>query len=83
MDIGLKIGDKFRADFPKWPGQYIECKLVSTTIENDSFGTIKIEHISDCRDEHNIKHFKAGERTSIVEEMWFNVPEYRIITKIN
>lgn len=79
MDIGVKVGDKFKATFPKFPSEYIECKVLSTTVENDSFGTIKIETLKRSKDEVNNQYFKSGENISIVEELWFCVPDYRKI----
>jgi len=82
MNIGVKIGEKFRAVFPKFPGEYIECRLLSTTVKDDSFGTIKIETLKRSQSEHNNTYYKSGECISIVEELWFNV-DCRIITIID
>ena len=83
MNIGFEIGQKFRATFPKFPGEYIECRLLSTTIENDGQGTIKVETLKRSKDEINNQYFKPGENTMIIEELWFNVPDYRIIKIID
>jgi len=85
MSIGVEIGQKFRATFPKFPKDYVECRLLSTDVKNDSFGTIKIETLKRSGGEHNINntYYKLGECISIVEELWFNVPDDRKITIIN
>ena len=85
MNIGVEIGQKFRATFPKFPGEYIECRLLSTTVKDDSYGTIKIETLKRSGSTYNVNdtHYKAGERISIVEELWFNVPDSRKITIID
>jgi hypothetical protein len=85
MDIGVEIGQKFRASFPKFENDYIECRLLSTTIENEGQGTIKIETLKRSGGTYNINntYYKAGECISIVEELWFNVPDSRVITIID
>ena len=62
MDIGVKVGQKFRASFPKFKNEYIECRLLSTTIENEGQGTIKVETLKRSKDEINNQYFKPGEK---------------------
>ena len=78
----MKVGDKISVTLPKFPGYLNEYKIVSTTVKDDSFGTIKLEHLKEVKPHSLDVHYKSGERTSIVEELWFNVPEHRVINFI-
>ena len=77
--LEFEVGDKISVTLPKFQGHLNEFEVVSKTVENDSFGTIKLDYIKEVRPHSKDIHYKSGERSIIVEDLWFNVPDHRNI----
>ena len=75
----IEVGAKISVTLPKFEGPLNEYKVISTTVKNHSFGTIQLEYIKETRPHTQDVNYKSGERTMIVEELWFNVPDHRTI----
>ena len=75
----IEVGAKISVTLPKFEGHLNEYKVISTTVKNHSFGTIQLEYIKETRPHTQDVNYKSGERTMIVEELWFNVPDHRTI----
>jgi hypothetical protein len=77
--LEFEVGDKISVTLPKFQGYLNEFEVVSKTVENDSFGTIKLDYIKEVRPHSEDIYYKSGDKSVIVEELWFNVPDFRII----